>query len=50
MKRSDRPRMSRKVSVRNQRLVVASMEPRGAQAHYDAAKDFYTLRCCSQGA
>src|SRR4051794_33486878 len=37
-----------KVSVRNQRLVVASMEPRGAQAHYDAAKDFYTLRCCSQ--
>jgi carbon-monoxide dehydrogenase large subunit len=39
-----------KVSVRNQRLVVASMEPRGAQAHYDAAKDFYTLRCCSQGA
>ncbi len=39
-----------KVSVRNQRLVVASMEPRGAQAHYDAAKDFYTLRSCSQGA
>src|SRR6185295_10748753 len=39
-----------KVSVSNQRLVVASMEPRGAQAHYDAAKDFYTLRCCSQGA
>jgi carbon-monoxide dehydrogenase large subunit len=39
-----------KVSVRNQRLIVASMEPRGAQAHYDAAKDFYTLRCCSQGA
>jgi len=38
-----------KVSVRNQRLIVASMEPRGAQAHYDAAKDFYTLRCCSQG-
>ena len=39
-----------KVSVRNQRLIVASMEPRGAQAHYDAAKDSYTLRCCSQGA
>ena len=39
-----------KVTVRNQRLIVASMEPRGAQAHYDAAKDFYTLRCCSQGA
>ncbi len=39
-----------KVSVRNQRLIVASMEPRGAQAHYDRARDFYTLRCCSQGA
>jgi carbon-monoxide dehydrogenase large subunit len=39
-----------KVSVVNQRLIVASMEPRGAQGHYDAAKDFYTLRCCSQGA
>ena len=39
-----------RVSAVNQRLVVASMEPRGAQAHYDAATDFYTLRCCSQGA
>lgn len=39
-----------RVSVVNQRLIVASMEPRGAQAHYDAAKDFWTLRCCSQGA
>jgi aerobic carbon-monoxide dehydrogenase large subunit len=37
------------VSVVNQRLVVASMEPRGATAHYDAARDFYTLRACSQG-
>jgi carbon-monoxide dehydrogenase large subunit len=34
----------------NQRLVVASMEPRGATAHYDAATDRYTLRSCSQGA
>ena len=39
-----------KVSVVNQRLVVASMEPRGATARYDAAKDHYTLRGCSQGA
>jgi carbon-monoxide dehydrogenase large subunit len=39
-----------KVSVVNQRLVVASMEPRGATARYDADKDLYTLRGCSQGA
>ena len=39
-----------RVSVVNQRLVVASMEPRGATGRYDAATDFYTLRCCSQGA
>jgi carbon-monoxide dehydrogenase large subunit len=39
-----------KVSVVNQRLVVASMEPRGATASYDADKDLYTLRGCSQGA
>ena len=34
----------------NQRLVVASMEPRGATAWYDAKNDHYTLRSCSQGA
>jgi aerobic carbon-monoxide dehydrogenase large subunit len=34
----------------NQRLVVASMEPRGATASYDAASDAYLLRTCSQGA
>jgi carbon-monoxide dehydrogenase large subunit len=39
-----------KVSVVNQRLVVASMESRGATARYDADKDLYTLRGCSQGA
>ena len=33
----------------NQRMVVASMEPRGATASYDAATDSYTLRVCSQG-
>ena len=31
----------------NQRLVVASMEPRGATAWYDAMNDHYTLRSCS---
>jgi carbon-monoxide dehydrogenase large subunit len=39
-----------RVSVVNQRLVVATMEPRGATARYDAATDRYTLRSCSQGA
>jgi carbon-monoxide dehydrogenase large subunit len=39
-----------RVSVVNQRLVVASIEPRGATARYDAATDRYTLRSCSQGA
>ena len=34
----------------NQRLCVASMEPRGATASYDAARDAYTLRTCSQSA
>ncbi|MEA2930499.1 MAG: aerobic carbon-monoxide dehydrogenase large subunit [Hyphomicrobiales bacterium] len=38
-----------RVCVVNQRLVVASMEPRGATARYDAAADLYTLRSCSQG-
>jgi carbon-monoxide dehydrogenase large subunit len=34
----------------NQRLVVATMEPRGATASYDATSDSYLLRVCSQGA
>jgi carbon-monoxide dehydrogenase large subunit len=34
----------------NQRLVVASMEPRGGTASYDAASDSYLLRVCSQSA
>ena len=37
-----------RVAVTNQRIAVASMEPRGATASYDAA-DLYTLRACSQG-
>ncbi len=39
-----------RVTSVNQRLVVASMEPRGATAWYDAPRDCYTLRSCSQGA
>ena len=39
-----------RVSTVNQRLVVDTMEPRGATARYDAATDSYTLRSCSQGA
>src|SRR5438132_145003 len=39
-----------RVSVTHQRLVVNSMEPRGATASYDAAADNYLLRCCSQSA
>ncbi len=38
-----------RIAVMNQRMVVASMEPRGATASYDAATDRYTLRVCSQG-
>ena len=34
----------------NQRLVVASMEPRGATALVRRPNDHYTLRSCSQGA
>ena len=34
----------------NQRLVVATMETRGATASYDAASGRYTLRASSQGA
>jgi carbon-monoxide dehydrogenase large subunit len=39
-----------RIAEMNQRLCVASMEPRGATASYDAAKDSYTLRTCSQSA
>jgi carbon-monoxide dehydrogenase large subunit len=39
-----------RVSVMHQRIMVQSMEPRGATASYDAANDSYFLRCCSQSA
>ncbi len=39
-----------KVSVTNQRMVVASMETRGATGVYDKAGDSYTLHASSQGA
>ncbi|HWI25706.1 MAG TPA: xanthine dehydrogenase family protein molybdopterin-binding subunit [Stellaceae bacterium] len=38
-----------RLSLVNQRVVVASMEPRGATASYDAASGAYTLRVGSQG-
>ncbi len=38
-----------RVAVMNQRMAVASMEPRGATASYDATGDLHTLRVCSQG-
>ena len=39
-----------RVAVVHQRIMVASMEPRGATASYDAANESYLLRCCSQSA
>src|SRR6202008_2146168 len=39
-----------RVSVTNQRLTHATMEPRGATARYDKASDSYFLRACSQSA
>src|SRR6478672_10294034 len=39
-----------KVTVTNQRMVVASMETRGATGVYDKANDGYTLYVCSQSA
>ena len=39
-----------KIAVMNQRMVINSMEPRGATASYDAASDSYTMRACSQSA
>jgi aerobic carbon-monoxide dehydrogenase large subunit len=38
-----------RIAVTNQRMAVATMEPRGATAHYDSASDSYLLRVCSQG-
>ncbi|MBO0752442.1 MAG: molybdopterin-dependent oxidoreductase, partial [Bradyrhizobiaceae bacterium] len=43
------PRVAR-VSLHNQRIAVASMEPRGCTASYDPASDSYTMRVCSQSA
>ncbi len=39
-----------RVRVTNQRMVVASLETRGATGQYDAANDSYTLYACSQSA
>jgi carbon-monoxide dehydrogenase large subunit len=39
-----------RVTVTNQRMVVASLETRGATGEYDAATDSYTLHACSQSA
>ncbi len=39
-----------RVGVTNQRLMIATIEPRGATASYDPAADRYTLRVCSQSA
>jgi aerobic carbon-monoxide dehydrogenase large subunit len=38
-----------RLSVINQRIAVASLEPRGATASFDAARGDYTLRVGSQG-
>ena len=38
-----------RIAVMNQRMAVASMEPRGATASFNAAAELYTLRVCSQG-
>ena len=38
-----------RVELVNQRLVAASLEPRGATASYDAQADRYTLICGTQG-
>ncbi|HZD92245.1 MAG TPA: xanthine dehydrogenase family protein molybdopterin-binding subunit [Pseudolabrys sp.] len=39
-----------RVSVTHQRLIVASMETRGATGDYDAQNESYTLHACSQSA
>jgi aerobic carbon-monoxide dehydrogenase large subunit len=38
-----------RVEYVQQRLVMATMEPRGGTASYDATMDSYALRVCSQG-
>ena len=40
----------RRVRVVHQRMVVASMETRGATGEYDKANESYTLHACSPGA
>ncbi len=39
-----------RITAYNQRMMVHSMEPRGATASHDPATDSYTMRTCSQGA
>ena len=39
-----------RVSLVHQRIMVHSMEPRGATASYEAGSESYLLRCCSQSA
>jgi len=39
-----------RLKVNHQRMVVASMETRGATGSFDKASDSYTLRACSQSA
>jgi carbon-monoxide dehydrogenase large subunit len=39
-----------RVRTTNQRIVVASLETRGATGDYDASSESYTLRACSQSA
>src|SRR6266478_1159060 len=39
-----------RVALVHQRIMVQSMEPRGATASYDAAAESCFLRCCSQSA
>jgi len=39
-----------RLTLTQQRLVVAAMEPRGGSAHYDPATERYTLHVCTQGA
>src|SRR6266581_703988 len=39
-----------RVALVHQRIMVQSMEPRGATASYDPANESYYLRCCSQSA
>jgi carbon-monoxide dehydrogenase large subunit len=39
-----------RIAVTNQRMAIATMEPRGATASHHADDDSFTLRVCSQGA